>query len=212
MNETVRESTSSTATWRPPSSWHKAEVTPQQTDPTPGVSPSDDEPPCLWVLLWPELFDGSEAQDQKQVEVAVVELAAAGLIDVYLTRRWNGSESVRIVPTAQAKTISTQDTGSGTWVYQRLLAEAEEHRPGSFGGRLSHLRSHTRQTAIARGLLHAKQRDRFLPQPERVDPQARARAEEPARAAAQRWEQFVQSQPRVHRALIEATGLRGAVV
>jgi len=212
MKETVRESTSSTATWHPPASWSKAEIPLEQSNRATGVSPSDDEPPCLWVLLWPELFDGTEAPDQKQVEVAVVELAAAGLIDVYLIRGWNGSESVRIVPTAQAKTISTHDAGSGTWVYQRLLAEAEEHRPGSFGGRLSHLRQQTRQAAIARGLLHAKQPDRFLPQPERVDPQLKARAEVPARAAANRWRQFVQTQPRVHRALIEATGLRGAVV
>jgi hypothetical protein len=188
------------------------------------ISPSDKEqtrldrflgtwPPGLLVFVWPQMFVGSETGEQKQVEVALLALAEAGLVDLFTTRRWGSTRrNLRVFARDDAGRASSAFAAPNPWVWQRVLAEAMTHRAGHYGERLSHLRPLTRQAALGRGLLHLEYRRQSRTRTTFQDPSFADRTQQPAAVLAQRWAEFVGNYPEVHDAMIHATSIPDGVV
>jgi hypothetical protein len=205
--------------WQVPPGWKRVEPLPMvDPDGVPLAGLDDDWTPGLLVLAWPELFIGDEDADRKQVEVAVLTLADAGRVDLYLAPVWGSSRRcLRIVardvegaPVSvdEATSISPSDV---PWVWRAVLAEARVSRPGSYGERLFQWRGHTERAAVARGLMVPPRRDRFLARKATVDPVVVRASEIHATRLARWWSRFVAAQPDLYDALVRATGIPGAV-
>lgn len=204
--------------WQAPPSWQRVEPLPMlDPDGVPLYRLDDGWTPGLLVLAWPEQFVGAEEADRKQVELAVVTLADAALVDLYLAPVWGSSRrGLRIVPrAARADGVDLADLGGDSsevpWVWQSVLAAARAARPGSYGERLFHWRGQTLRAAQARGLVRPERRDRFLARAAGLDPEVASTSKADAERLARWWAQFVAVHPELHEALVRATAIHDAV-
>lgn len=172
-----------------------------------------DWPPGLLVLLWPELFAGDDGIEQLQIEVAVMAMADAGLISVYLARGWDCFLFGRLrLLSEQGRVGGSEQPDAGTpWLWQEILAAIERHESTWFGYRLHQLRDQTRLAARSRGIINDDHRRRFLGSVN-VNAELRAASEVAARALAQRWTKFVKTHPALHEELVQATRTHEAAI